>query len=39
MRTEAPEIDADTMKKREKDFDREIRTAVSKAKENMGLSF
>ncbi|KAJ7939463.1 hypothetical protein B0H13DRAFT_2300741 [Mycena leptocephala] len=35
MRTEAPEIDADTMKKREKDFDREIRTAVSKAKENM----
>ncbi|KAJ7793165.1 hypothetical protein B0H13DRAFT_1935527 [Mycena leptocephala] len=35
MRTEAPEIDADTMKKCEKDFDREIRTAISKAKENM----
>ncbi|KAJ7823111.1 hypothetical protein B0H13DRAFT_1919781 [Mycena leptocephala] len=33
--SEAPEIDANTMKKREKDFDREIRTAVSKAKENM----
>jgi hypothetical protein len=38
-RTEAPDIDDDTMKRRQKDFDREIRTAVSKAKDNMGMSF
>jgi hypothetical protein len=39
MWTEAPDIDADTMKKREKDFERKIRIAVSKAKDNMGMSF